>query len=389
MAHDCVDRFQLGSASVAWADPKNFMADKASQQPQSSGADSDSDEEEIFSAEDIVRSTGKMLESASDVLQQGTLDICRMKDANQHNPSNAVIQSVQFHPNGQLLLTAGLDKTMHLFQVDGTSNAKVENVFLKDLPLLDAKFTLGGSRVLLSGPRSYFFSYDLEAGRVTKIPGIVGRNEKKLERFSVSQSGDRAVFLGSDGYLSVVSTRSYEWIGNMKMNGDVKAATFCDDDRYLLSTGTDGDIYKWDMRTRKCVFVHKDEGSLGTHAIAASHDGKYYAAGSTSGVVNIYDNAGLSALSTPRKALMQLTTQADVLAFNPDSQILAMASKDARDALKFVHVPSFTVFSNWPTARTPLQYVSAMDFSPSSGYFAVGNARGRVLLYRLTHYKST
>jgi U3 small nucleolar RNA-associated protein 18 len=111
---------------VAWADPKNFLDDT---KPQQRDAD-DSDEEEIFSADGIVRSTGKMLESSGDMLQQGTLDICRMKDANQHNPSNAVIQSVQFHPNGQLLLTAGLDKTLHLFQVDGTNNAKVENVFV-------------------------------------------------------------------------------------------------------------------------------------------------------------------------------------------------------------------------------------------------------------------
>uniref|UniRef100_K3WHM9 U3 small nucleolar RNA-associated protein 18 homolog n=1 Tax=Globisporangium ultimum (strain ATCC 200006 / CBS 805.95 / DAOM BR144) TaxID=431595 RepID=K3WHM9_GLOUD len=378
-------QFQSSSSSVAWADPKNFLDDT---KPQQRDAD-DSDEEEIFSADGIVRSTGKMLESSGDMLQQGTLDICRMKDANQHNPSNAVIQSVQFHPNGQLLLTAGLDKTLHLFQVDGTNNAKVENVFVKDLPMLDAKFTLGGSRVVLSGPRSYFFSYDLEAGKITKIPGIIGRKEKKLERFTVSQSGDRIVFLGSDGYMSVMSSRSYEWIGNMKMNGDVRSATFCEDDRYLLSTGSDGQIYKWDMRTRKCVFVHQDEGSLGNHVIAASRDGKFYAAGSESGVVNVYDNTGLTSPSKPRKSLMQLTTEVTSLQFNSDSQILAMASKDSRDALKFVHLPSFTVFSNWPTARTPLHYVSAMDFSPSCGYFAVGNARGRVLLYRLTHYKST
>lgn len=380
-------QFQSNSSSVSWADPANFLNESA--QKQGAADPDDSDEEEIYGSDDITRSTGKMLESSGDVLQQGTLDIVRMKDANQHNPSNAVIQSVQFHPNGQLLLTAGLDKTVHLFQVDGTNNAKVEDVFLKDLPILDAKFTQGGSRVVMSGPRSYFFSYDLEAGKVTKIPGIVGRKERRLERFTVSQSGDRIVFLGSDGFMSVVSSRSYEWIGNMKMNGDVKSATFCEDDRYLLSTGTDGDIYKWDMRTRKCVFKHQDEGSLGNHAIAASLDGKYYASGSDSGVVNVYDNAGLTAHAKPRKALMQLTTQADSLKFNADSQILAMASKDSRDSLKLVHLPSFTVFSNWPTSHTPLHYVSAMDFSPSSGYFAVGNARGRVLLYRLTHYKST
>lgn len=356
--------------------------------PEPTSSDDEDDEERQHTADEVVRSTSKMLVSSSDVLPQGTLDICRLKDANQHAPSNAVIQSVQFHPNGQLLLTAGLDKTLHLFQVDGTTNAKVENVFVKDLPMLDAKFTVGGSRVVLSGPRSYFFSYDLEAGRITKIPGLIGRKEKKLTKFEVSKSGDRMVFLGSDGYLSLASTKSYEWIGNMKMNGDVKSASFCDNDRYLLSTGSDGQVYKWDLRTRKCVFVHQDEGSLSSGAIAASADNKYYAVGSDSGVVNVYNHGGLSAQDKPRKALMNLTTRIDNLKFSSDSQILAMASKDTKDALKFVHLPSFTVFANWPTARTPLNYVSAMDFSPSNGFFAVGNAKGRVLLYRLTHYKT-
>lgn len=91
-----------------------------------------------------------------------------------------------------------------------------------------------------------------------------------------------------------------------------------------------------------------------------------------------------------------------------------------------------TVFANWPTGSTPLRYVTSFDFSPHSGttydptyqyaahqpatrmhascfrgtvaeglvlivlllavggvllgYFAVGNDRGKVLLYRLRHY---
>ncbi|KAJ0401934.1 hypothetical protein ATCC90586_008265 [Pythium insidiosum] len=377
-------QFQSGHGSVAWADPKNFL-----QSQRDGDILSDSEDEEAIGTDSVIRSTGKLLASGHDILPQGTLEVCRMKDANQHAPSNAVIQSVEFHPNGQLLLTAGLDKTLHIFQVDGTTNARVENVFVKDLPIVNAKYTVGGSRIVLSGPRSYFFSYDIEAGHISKIPGISGRKERKLERFVASKSGDMLAFLGSDGYMSLLSGRSYETIGHMKMNGDVRSATFCENDRYLLSTGSDGQVYKWDVRTRKCVFRHDDEGSLGNFSIAASTDGKYYATGSTSGVVNVYNNTGLTANSKPRKALMQLTTQVDDLKFNADSQILAMASRDSRDALKLVHLPSFTVFANWPSSRTPLHYVSAMDFSPNSGYFAVGNARGRVLLYRLTHYGST
>jgi len=45
-----------------------------------------------------------------------------------------------------------------------------------------------------------------------------------------------------------------------------------------------------------------------------------------------------------------------------------------------------TIFSNWPTSKSPLHYVHSTAYSPNSGYLAIGNARGRVLLYRLHHY---
>ena len=124
----------------------------------------------------------------------------------------------------------------------------------------------------------------------------------------------------------------------------------------------------------------------------------------------------------PLKAVLNLTTSISCLAFNPDAQVLAQASHAHRDALRLVHLPSLTVFSNWPTAGSPLHYVHCLAFrcarwlvagggspachrhtsssrvccppppththtrSPGGGYLAVGNARGKVLLYRLHHY---
>ena len=36
-------------------------------------------------------------------------------------------------------------------------------------------------------------------------------------------------------------------------------------------------------------------------------------------------------------------------------QVLAVASRETKDALRMVHVPSFKTFANWPTAGTPLK----------------------------------
>ena len=49
----------------------------------------------------------------------GRLEATRLKDANAAEPNGAVVRSVEFHHDGNLLLTAGLDKTIRLFQVSG------------------------------------------------------------------------------------------------------------------------------------------------------------------------------------------------------------------------------------------------------------------------------
>ena len=143
---------------------------------------------------------------------------------------------------------------------------------------------------------------------------------------------------------------------------------------------------------------HNEDGSI-TSSLAATSN--FLAVGSESGVVNLYTekysrtslnggNKGRLGLNTternPLKSIMNLTTSADSLKFNSDGQILALSTRRETNGLKLLHVPTQTVFSNWPTSKTPLKYVWSTDFSPGSKYFAVGNDHGKCLLYRLKHY---
>jgi U3 small nucleolar RNA-associated protein 18 len=174
-------------------------------------------------------------------------------------------------------------------------------------------------------------------------------------------------------------------------------------------------LYTWDLRTQRCLQQQRDAGVVSCTALALSRDSAYLATGDTMGVVNIYSRpAGLLAPLTPPaqggdssdaaagsglfgaapatpaplRSLMNLTTSVDSLAFSHDSQLLLMGSRLKREALRLVHLPSASVFANWPTTRSPLQYVHCAAFSPHSGFLGVGNAKGRVLLYRLHHYPS-
>ncbi len=66
--------------------------------------------------EDGVTHTGSLV-AASTALPRDEITVTRQRDVNHADPCKAVVQSVQFHPSGQLALTAGFDQRIRIFQV--------------------------------------------------------------------------------------------------------------------------------------------------------------------------------------------------------------------------------------------------------------------------------
>ncbi|KAJ0243472.1 U3 small nucleolar RNA-associated protein 18 [Hirschfeldia incana] len=346
------------------------------------GDSSDEDDDDVLRTnEDLV------VKSGGSKLCSGLLEYTQLADANIADPSNAPINSVQFHQNAQLLLTAGLDRRLRFFQIDGKRNTKIQSIFLEDCPITKAAFLPNGSQVIVSGRRKYFYSFDLEHAKFDKIGPLVGREEKSLERFEVSQDSKTIAFIGNEGYILLVSTKTKELTGTLKMNGSVRSLAFSDDGKQLLSSGGDGQVYVWDLRTMKCLYKGVDEGSTCGTSLCSSPSGALFASGTDRGIVNIYKKAEfLGGKRKPIKTVENLTSMIDFMKFNHDGQILAIISKMNKNSVKLVHVPSLTVFSNWPPPKKTMDHPCCLDFSPGSGFMAMGNAKGKVLLYKLNHY---
>ena len=240
---------------------------------------------------------------------------------------------------------------------------------------------------------------------MNRIPKIVGREEKSLELCTSSPDGRTVAFAGNDGFVILYDAQRKQWIADLKLNGSVRAIAFSPNDdggRYLWASGTDGDVYKWDLRkNRKCLqrFPNIDGTPCSSLAVSTQH----LAVGSQSGVVNLYSCpsdpprptrrqqrkqmvGGTAQQTTPIKSILNLQTAIHATCFNCDGQIMAMSTQREQQGLKLLHVPTATVFANWPAGGTPLNYVWSMDFSPNSLFMAVGNDKGKCLLYQLKHY---
>lgn len=416
------DQFTRLHPKPKWASAPSDNASKS--MFDSDGEDAAAEESDADAAADrllLFRDTRSKLLSSDrcSVIAPDHIHMTRARDANYQERSESVVSTLDWHPTHNILLTAGLDKTLRLFAIDGKTNAKVQSLHLADMPISNACFTPGGTEIILAGRRRFFYTYDLERGQCVKVPeihrGAAKRDEiKSLEHVHVSKCGRFIAFHGRDGEIVLLSAKSKQYVGSLQMNGSVRAIDFAADGRTMYSTGGmhgcckrdpwplahgilmrthrpsgDGEIYEWDLGMRRCVSRFTDEGALNNTAIAISPTGTRLASGSESGVVNLYDTAVCrrdAPAPTPIRALPNLTTHIEHVRFNHDGQLLVASSRVQKDQLKVVHVPTARVYANWPTMGTPLGYVQSVGFSARSEYLAVGNAKGKVLLYALNHY---
>lgn len=321
------------------------------------------------------------------------------------------IQHASFHPSGSSVLITGSRPFLYAYDLQagrvvrsapwrgsGSSQSQSSADDGTERNLSDAKFQPGsaeGSRLLAIGGRRGIVHL-LDWGR----SGAAGGTRIGSVRMNAPLAGytwDTASILGDRG----------TGIGVTGTGKEVE----------MLTMSTEGSVHLWDIRNTGsevgCVSIWNDPGSYGAKGLEVSPNGRFWNVGSESGIVNIYkrpsesysvDNASSTSLLgvkqvdapetgsipggriSPIKTIENLVTSITTMRWNHDGQILALASKAKKDALKLVHMPSMRVFSNWPTSGTPLGAVTAVDFSPSSQYVAIGNTRGKVLLYSLRHY---
>lgn len=75
--------------------------------------------------------------------------------------------------------------------------------------------------------------------RVERVHGIKGREEKSCEKFTETPAHapiPMIAFLANEGHIPLVSLKSRQAVGSLKMNGSVRCAAFSSDGQQVISS---------------------------------------------------------------------------------------------------------------------------------------------------------
>lgn len=307
-------------------------------------------------------------------LPQGQLEMERLRNANesQGRATFSPIESLSFHPSNRahVLMTTTKDRRLRLFQVDGNTNPLLETLHIAELPMQSALFHPSGSSILLSGPRPFFYSHDLESGKTVKSTpwrgfgsSAVGAEEKDLSNVcfqSFAKDSNRSLLAigGRRGAIhllewgSVGGSGGGSLVGSLHMNAPLAGVTWNSSKPHsLVSLSTLGIVHSWDIRNMKCEVQKSDPGLYAPKSIKASPNGDWWAIGSDSGIVNMYGSEIIDSSHNSKttmqsqKSIKNITLTTTSLHFNHSSEMLALASDKKKDALKVVSAASLFYFA--------------------------------------------
>ncbi|KAF2724286.1 WD40 repeat-like protein, partial [Polychaeton citri CBS 116435] len=414
-------------------------------------AGSDDDEMDIDDEVPNVAPLSSLLRSSSSLVRRSNvvtgpggkkrkirpevLDIQRVKDVEGVQPSS--ITSLNFHPQLPLLLSSGPSSTLYLHHVTPSPPAPSPNPLLTSLHVSGTQLTTTAfhptdSRIFLSARRRYFHVWDLASGHVEKVTRVYGHQheQRTMERFKLSPCGRYVAFLGSakkgGGVINILSATTLQWQAQARIesgSGIAEFAWWCNG-QGLAIVGKNGEVSEWSVADQTVIARWQDEGAVGTttlalggrhgHAKSPIGPDRWIAVGSSSGIVNIYDRQAWLSSSVdstktslqqpiptnpkPSKVLDHLTHPISHLAFSSDGQVMAMASFWKKDHMRLVHLPSCTVYRNWPTSATPLGRITGVAFAGGDileeatkggsgdslhSLLAVANEQGKIRLFEI------
>lgn len=368
------NKFQRIVGAPAWAD--------LNRKKHGDGDSDDSDDE-------ILRTVGHIAQTKSDELNSGHLEFKRLKDLNRESYAEGPsITGLAFHPTSMVGMVTGTKGIATLYSIDGKKNDKLHSMAFENFPIRCARLSIDGNKAIFGGSQKYFYTYDLLSGHTQRI--FLPKTMTKIHNFEVSPCGKYVGVIGRFGEIHLLYANTMELLCTLKQEHDATSLAFSIDSKYLFTHCVDSEVNVFAIGEQRFIHRFIDDGCINGTTISISPNGQFVAAASQQGVCNVYDYNDVLREKCPKplKTILNLTTAISSTTFNHTSELLAIASREVENAIRIVHFPSGTVYHNFPGLNSNIGKPNVVQFSPQSGYLAIGNGDKQVPLYRLKHFNN-
>lgn len=370
------------------------------------------DRDEDYDDRSIERTAFDRLKSDNQSrLSEDFLHVKKCFHLNRTSKVRTSLNCLDFHPSSTIALIGSPIGLVRLFAVDGKINSLLQSIYFQGLRLSNARFIsnqCGSEQIIVgsdgSNPKcnGFCYYYDLHAGKILRVRLSKGeRINFSLQNFEISPDGSLISSCDSNGIINLLTTKTKEFVQEIKVNGVVDCLAFSPDSNYLIAHGqyNGGQAFVFDIRNVRrpipCFNRFNDMNTIAATSMAISRNGSNIAIGSNTGAVNLYrfDDVLKQTDPKPLKSILNLTTSISTLRFNHDGQLLMISSNLKDDSIRIFNTHTMTVYKNFPLfvdGKNGKTYGRINDhrFSPNSGYFSFVNGYGTAHLFRIHEYDS-
>ena len=238
-------------------------------------------------------------------------------------PHHGGINSAQFSPDGQRVVTASTDKTARVW--DASSGKPLGEPMKHELPVNSAQFSMDGQRVVTASNDMTARVWDASSGKPLGEPM---KHEERVNSARFSPDGQWVVTASADGTARVWDSASGKPVGKPMQHGGltfggVLSAQFSPNGRQVVTASADMTARVWDAASGRPVgepMKHEN----GVVSAQFSPDGQRVVTASVDGTARLWDAAD----SKPIGEIMKHESGVSSAQFSPDGQRVITASAD-------------------------------------------------------------